>query len=396
MPSYEHRGKNSYRLTVETEAGINKERGRERKTVKLPEGLTPKKQKEWLEAEWYQFKTEVESGAFITPEKMILSVFVVEWKNKYSKGRYAPKTESLHDYLLTLILPYIGHLKLCDIKTLHIIQYFSDIQDLEKRKGGKKKPYSQTTLISLHKLLKGIFDLAVTWNVIKVSPMAGLKYPKLKKKKADCYNEEEAKTLFQSLESEPLVFKTIVILATTTGLREGEISGLERKHINLKTGVIQVEQQMIYTKQNGLQITDTKTDDGNRKVSIPKLVVDLLKEVFKQSSIDRAKLGSLWKGWKDNDRQFVFNTSTGAPYGPAYISGRWINFRKKAGLREIKFHELRHTSASLLINKGVHAKVISERLGHSDIKITMNTYGHVFQKADHAAAEMFDDIFQTK
>jgi integrase len=124
--------------------------------------------------------------------------------------------------------------------------------------------------------------------------------------------------------------------------------------------------------------------------------VDLLKEVFKQSSIDRVKLGSLWKGWKDGDRQFVFNTSSGAPYGPVYISGRWINFRKKAGLREIKFHELRHTSASLLINKGVHAKVISERLGHSDIKITMNTYGHVFQKADHAAADMFDDIFQTK
>lgn len=287
-------------------------------------------------------------------------------------------------------------MKLCDIKTLHVLQYFNDIQDLEKRKAGKKEAYSQSTLISLHKLLKGIFDLAVTWNVIKVSPMAGLKYPKLKKKKADCYNEEEAITLFQSLEREPLVFKTIVILATTTGLREGEISGLERKHIDLKTGVIQVEQQMIYTKQNGLQITDTKTDDGNRKISIPKLVVDLLKEVFKQSSIDRAKLGSLWKGWKDGDRQFVFNTSTGAPYGPVYISGRWINFRNKAGLRRIKFHELRHTSASLLINKGVHAKVISERLGHSDIKITMNTYGHVFQKADHAAADMFDDIFQTK
>jgi integrase len=72
---------------------------------------------------------------------------------------------------------------------------------------------------------------------------------------------------------------------------------------------------------------------------------------------------------------------------------RWIDFVKDCGLRYIKFHELRHTSASLLINSGVHSKIVSDRLGHSDITITMNTYSHVFEEAEHAAADTFETLF---
>jgi integrase len=98
------------------------------------------------------------------------------------------------------------------------------------------------------------------------------------------------------------MFKGIVILAITTGLRRGEIAGLEWKHINLDKGVIRVEQQMIYTKKVQHQITDPKSTDGNRKVSIPPFVIDLLKLVRKQTMKDRDRLGSNWKG---DNRQFV-------------------------------------------------------------------------------------------
>ncbi|WP_438491064.1 site-specific integrase [Paenibacillus sp. IHBB 3054] len=390
MPSYEHRGKSSYRLTVETEADINQVRGRERKTVKVPEGLTAKKQKEWLDAEWYKFKAEIEAGAYIAPDKMIFSAFVEEWKTKFAKGKYAPKTEELNDFLLdNLILPFIGHIKLCDFTTMRLVSYFSEIPKPEFRKSKKKEQLAQSTLISLHRLLKNIFSVAVTWKAIPVSPMNGLKYPKPKKTKANCYNKREAQQLTTLLDKEAFAFKVIIILAITTGLRRGEIAGLEWRHVNLDKRTITIEQQMVYTKKTGHTITDPKTDDASRTVSIPQLVVDLLKELRKHSIRERDRLGSEWKG---DDRLHVFTTSTGSPYRSTYITNRWIEFVKESGLRYIKFHELRHTSASLLINSGVHSKIVSERLGHSDISITMNTYAHVFEEAEHAAAEIFDTI----
>jgi integrase len=391
MPSYEHRGKNSYRLTVETEAGISQTRGRERKTVKLPEDLTPKKQKEWLDAEWYKFKAEVEAGAYIAPEKMVFSAFVEEWKTKHAKGLYAVKTEEMNDYLLDiLILPYLGHIKLCDFTTMHIVSFMNKIPDPEFRKSKKKKPLAQSTMNSLHRLLKNIFDVAVTWKVITSSPMDGLKYPKSKKTKANCYNKDEAQQLTTLLDKKPFAFKVIILLAITTGLRRGEIAGLEWRHINLDKKTITIEQQMVYTKKTGHTITDPKTEDANRNVSIPQLVVDLLKELRKQSIKEREKLGGEWRG---DDRLHVFTTATGLPYRAPYITARWIEFVKQSGLRYIKFHELRYTSASLLINSGVHSKVVSDRLGHSDIRITMNTYAHVFEEAEHAAAGVFDTMF---
>ncbi|WP_150273642.1 site-specific integrase [Paenibacillus tepidiphilus] len=394
MPSYEHRGKNSYRLTVETEAGINQKRGRELKTVKVPEGLSPKKQKDWLDAEWHKFKAEVEAGAYIAPEKMVFSAFVEEWKTKHAKGLYAVKTEEMNEYLLdNLFLPHLGHFKLYDFKTMHIVSFMNKIPYPKFRKSKKKKPLAQSTMISLHRLLKNIFEVAVAWKVITSSPMDGLKYPKRKKTKANCYNKQEAQQLTVLLDKEPLAFKVIIVLAITTGLRRGEIAGLEWRHINLDKGTITIEQQMVYTKKTGHTITDPKTQDANRLVSIPQLVVDLLKELRKQSIREREKLGSEWKG---DDRLHVFTTAIGSPYRATYISNRWIEFIKDSGLRYIKFHELRHTSASLLINSGVHSKVVSDRLGHSDIRITMNTYGHVFEEAEHAAAEVFDSMLRTK
>ncbi|WP_025681152.1 site-specific integrase [Paenibacillus massiliensis] len=391
MPSYEHRGKNSYRLTVETEPGAGKSRGRERKTVRLPEGLSPKKQKEWLDTEWYKFKAEVETGNYITPEKMTLSAFYLEWKEKYARGKYAPKTDALNDFLFTsLIEPYLGNIKLSDFTTLRLVNYFNNIADPEFRNSEKKTRLSASTMTGIHRLLKNIFDVAVTWKVIPLSPLEGLKYPKPKKTKAKCYNKQESQKLLELLEREPLVFRVIVTLAVTAGLRRGEIAGLEWRHLDLNKGIITIDQQMVYTKETGNIITPPKSEDGNRKVSIPKFVIGLLKQVRKQA----AKMDIPLDGeWKDSNRQFVLRNSTGAPCTPSYITYCWIKFLKETDLPYVKFHELRHTSASLLINSGVHSKIVSDRLGHSDIKITINTYAHVFEEAEQQSAEVLDNLF---
>lgn len=393
--SIEKRGPASWRLTVEVGSEADGTRYRRRKTITIEDKAllkTKKALQEYLDDELKKFKFEVEAGEYISPDKARFADFVNEWRTKYAIKEYAPKTLSLTEHLLkNYICPYFDHYRMPDIKTMHIVTFFDKMSKPGVRKDGKNEPFSPSTLTSMHRLLRVIFKTAVTWQVLKKSPMEGLKYPKLPKRRAACYDEEESTQLLKALQGEPLQWKVMIMLAITTGMRRGEICGLEWKHLNLDEGIAEVEQAIIYTKATKKKLTDPKTDGSARKLSIPDLVVDLLKIHRAESFKRRDSLGSKWKGEKD--RFFVFTGPFGEPYTLEYISTKWKSFTEEKGLRFIKFHGLRHTSASLLIYKGIHAKVISERLGHSNINITMNTYGHVFRKADEAAAKTFDAMF---
>lgn len=136
-------------------------------------------------------------------------------------------------------------------------------------------------------------------------------------------------------------------------------------------------------------VKEPKTKSSKRKVALPTSMLEELKEYYLFKQGERDKIGDLWNGGEYN---FVFCH----PDGKAFHQERpylWFRaFLKKNKLRYIKFHTLRHTSATLLINQGVHAKIISERLGHGNIQVTMNTYGFALSSADKAAAEKFDSI----
>lgn len=386
MASIEKRGENSYRLVVESGYDAAGKRQKKYKPIKIEEKLTPKKLKDYLNEELLKFKIEVEAGEYISPEKMAFVAFSEEWRSKYALKEYSAKSMELNDYLLSHINPHIGRLKLCDIKPMHIVQLFGSVQE------GRKKPLSANTLTSMHRLLRVIFNTAIAWQLITKSPMAGLKYPKKMKSKTSFYDENESLKLLTTLEEEPLVWRALIVVAITTGLRRGEICGLEWKHINLDKKFIEIDQQLVYTKATQKIVKAPKSEGANRKVSIPQMAVDLLADVRSYTKKEKFRMGSRWKNEGEHD--FVFRTGTGSSFTPEYLSSKWRDFLKAKELRHINFHALRHTSASLLINEGIHAKVISERLGHSDIGITMNTYGHVFKKADEVAANTFDDIFQ--
>lgn len=100
--------------------------------------------------------------------------------------------------------------------------------------------------------------------------------------------------------------------------------------------------------------------------------------------------------WIEQDREWLFHSFDGTHLYPTSPSKHWKNFIDGHNFKYIRLHDLRHTSASLLIAQGVHAKIISERLGHADISVTMNTYGHAFKSADRAAADKLDNFFKVK
>lgn len=393
MASYQKRGENSYLLVVEAGYDAKGKRIKRTRTLRITEKFTPKKLKEHLELELAKFKMAIEAGEYIAPEKMTFSSFVEEWREKYAPSELGAKT--LENYLYQInnrLIPEFGHLRIDQIKPLHIVTFLKELQDEGNRQDGNEGKLSSSMIQYIHRVLKNIFERAVDWKLINTSPLEGVKKPKAEQAETEVYDETEAYMLLQAIESEPLMWRVMVKLALTTGLRRGELLGLEWKHIEVGDGVgtIDVRQSLTYVKDIGYLIKEPKTKKSIRKVSIPSTLLPELKTLKKQSTKARIQEEELWKEGK---HFFVFSASKGKPLYPTRINTWWPDFIKRHNLKYIRFHDLRHTSATLLINKGVHAKIISERLGHANISTTMNIYGHTLRSAEQEAAKHFNSLF---
>jgi integrase len=387
MAYIEKRGKDSFRLVVDTGFGADGKRIRRTKTVKC-------KNKSEAKKELAKFLTEVEAGEYIAPEKMTFTSFVDEWKEKYAVKHLSPKTFDVYlTYLNKRILPEFGFLRLNDIKSIHIIDFLNKLQKEGARGDGKPGTLSSATVQYHYRILSNIFNRAVEWKIIKESPVKAVKKPKVEQKRAKVFTEEQVHLLMYALKEEDLKWRVIVSLAITTGMRRGELLALDWENVNLDKGKIHINRSLTYTKEQKHIFKETKTRNSTRIVSLSKGVQTLLAEYKIEKNKQKLLTGDKWEG-KNNF--LLFSQWNGAPMHPSSITTWWRRFLIKHNLTSITFHELRHTSATLLINQGVHMKTISARLGHSKIGITMDLYGHALESADEAAAEKMDLLFNEK
>lgn len=388
MGYIQERGKNSYRLTVVIGYKDDGSKIYEYKTVKAK---NPTEAKKLLTL----FEAEILNGQYVKPEKMTLNVFFKDWLEKYADDPNNLSPDTRQNYINifeTRILPQYGHMKLGDIKTIHIVNFMNDLRKDDRRLDGKEGKLSDSTIANCYRAFNNVLSRATEWKFIKDNPAKGVKVPKAKSKKSDVYSKEELEKLLLILNDYPLHYRILIQLAVSTGARQGEIAALEWKHINMENNTILLEQSLTEVKKKGVQIKTTK-NKRQRTVSIPKGLVTLLKKYKAQTNQERLAIkDQMDPNWQD--RYFVFANEFGKPVRPDSIGQWWSRFKERHKIKNIRFHDLRHTSATLLINKGVHAKVISERLGHADISTTMNIYGHVLEEADQAAASHFDDLFE--
>ncbi|MFJ2042180.1 tyrosine-type recombinase/integrase [Paenibacillus taichungensis] len=401
MASIQKRGKSSFLLVVEVGEDTKGKRDKHTKTIRVEESLlkTPKKLRDHLNEELMKFKIEVESGVYIRLDKMKFSNFVDEWIKKFLE-KHLESTSQLN-YLFHLnkrILPYFGHMQINKIKPLHIESYLDELSKSKKEKHSTQEEdkLGSATLVYNFRVLRSIFIKATEWKVIQQNPMDGVKKPKEIQKEVEVYSEDEVSILFDLLENEELFFQALIYLATTTGMRRAELLGLEWKHIDFKNGIIDIKQSIPMFKDGVPVIKDPKNKGSKRRVVIPRIVLNKLEEFKKKSQKDQLSSEDTWLG---GEHRFLFAHENGIPYYPHNLTDRWMAFHKKNkqhGLKYIRLHDLRHTSATLLINSGVHAKIISSRLGHSKIGTTMNVYGHVIESADRTAAEKFEGLFGKK
>lgn len=378
-------GSKAYKLTIELGYAPDGSRIRKRKTIKARDFGKKELGKRELNAELDKFKNEVNNEEHRDIEKMTFAAFIERWKKGYLVDK-EEKTQQNYSHLVSKrISPFFGNKAMDKITSFHVMDFLGKLRD---------EGMGANSIVKYYRVLRSIFHWAKEWNVIKDNPMDGVPKPKETDYNADVYSEEEVAQLFEALQHEKPMFRVLILLAVTAGLRRGELLGLEWKHINLNAGIIDVRQSIPMYKDQQPVIKEPKTKNSIRKVSIPAFVIAELDKFSLQARKERLQVGDKWQG---GDRFFLFANKYGLPFYPKSLSDMWRDFIKRnPGLKYIRFHDLRHTSATLLINKGVHAKTISSRLGHSNIKTTMNIYGHAMQSADRAAAEVFDTLFEIK
>ncbi|CAM4019957.1 tyrosine-type recombinase/integrase [Mesobacillus zeae] len=385
MAYIEKRGKSSFRLNVVI--GYDK-KGKallERKNVKAKNATEAKKLLTLFEA-------EILNGKYVkVDDRMTLDLFFDEWLEKHAKENLTPDTcQNYVNIIRKRILPVYGHMKLKDIKPIHIVNFVDDLKKNGKRLDGKEGSLSASSIANCHRAFNNLLSFAVKLELIKDNPAKAVKPPKVKIKKSDVYSKEEIEVLISNLEKYPLRWQVLIMLALTAGAREGEIAALEFKHIDFEKCRIQIEQSLTEVTGKGIKLKQTKNERW-RYVSVPSSLLTMLKRLKVQRSQEQMIVGDM-REWTSHF--FIFANEFGKPIRPDSISQWWKRFTTRHKMKHIRFHELRHTSATLLINEGVHAKVISERLGHADISTTMNIYGHVLTEADQTAAQHFDSLFR--
>lgn len=394
--SYEKRGKKSWRLTVELGYDANGERIRERKTIKVDEPAilrAPKRLEDHLNLELAKFQLAVEAGNYINPEKMTFNSFLDKFVNEFVLIDLEITTQDNYQFHINKrIRPYFGSMYMNQIKTLHLTHYLNVyLRSPEARLDGKTDPLGSATIIYNYRVLRSIFDKAVEWNVLKEedNPMKDIKKPKEDDiEEKQFYDEKEIKLLFKALEKEPIHIRVFIMLAVTTGMRRGEMAGLEWKNIDLDNGIINIIQTIPKFKNGQPIIKGPKNKKSKRKIAISPAMIEELKLYKQKWESDRDLSGDKWQG---GAYEFIFYRTHGLPSDPQRLTKRWIAFHRKHQLKPIRLHELRHTSVSWMIFKKVHLEAIARRVGHSNTKM-MEIYGHIFESVDKAASSVFDDM----
>lgn len=253
----------------------------------------------------------------------------------------------------------------------------------------KADKLSGTTALHYHRLISSMLTKAVKWQMLISNPCQRVEAPRAETKEAEYMDERETQRFLECLCEEPLQYRAMVITSLYTGMRRGELCGLEWVDIDLGDGLIDITRTSLYLPQRGIFDDDTKTKSSRRVIKVPPEVIDILSEHKAEQNKARVLMGDRWQ-----DSGKVFTKWDGSPIYPGTIT-RWISdFVKRHDLPPIHLHSLRHTNATLLIASGADLRTVSKRLGHSNMTTTGNIYTHAIQAADERAATLLGDILR--
>ncbi len=325
----------------------------------------------------------LDRGQYLKYENMTVGEFLNLWLVEHAKHNMKQSTFSNREIMIhKRIVPAIGNILLEDLKPIHFKRFYNQLAD-----AGLSAQY----IHSMHSLMRSAFKHAFKWQISKTYIMEHVDAPKLtSKKQLQTWTlEQSVKFLKYTSELQNEYCHIAYVLAIFTGMRRGEVLGLRWSDINLEKKTLQVVQSVYRNNGQAPTIQTPKTANSTRSITLPDNVIDELRSHKIKQNQMRLLFGAAYL-----DHGLVCPNPNGAPMDPRLLYGHFTKCAKQAGLPAIRFHDLRHTHATIMLQLGEHPKVVSERLGHSNVNITLNTYSHVLPNMQEDAARKLFDAFK--
>ena len=360
------------------------ENGKPRQKRKTVFGKTQREVKEKIEA-LRQHKRDY--GAFPKDSKLRVGDFLNNWLDD-QRSRVSASTHARYEGIVRNHLCNTAGNRLSQLTEAKVRQLLSNME----KDGASKSQRHQT-----YAVLNNAMNQAKAQGKIQIHPCDNIQKPKPDRRDIYPLTPEQSRFLFDITKESR--FHAVFVVAVTSGMRQGEIFGLLWRNVDLDKGVITVSRSLQEVSGRHT-LKETKTRAGQRRVTLPRITVDVLREHRASSTRES------WKRSKSEPEQqkyewasdLVFTDSKGGPIRKSnFLRNVWHPARKQLceefNLTQFTFHDLRHTAASDLLLQGEHPKVVQERLGQSSIQMTMDTYSHLVQVMDERAASRIDDLY---
>jgi integrase len=313
----------------------------------------------------------VQDGMPLSPERVTFGNFVITWLGDV-KSTLRPRTHERYESLLRLhALPGLGRVKLSKVTPDMLQRLYTD-----RIEAG----LAPSTVAQLHRVLHRMLDHALRWGLTPRNPSALVRPPRVPRQEIRILEVEQAATLLRTVSGDRL--EAVYVLALHTGMRQGELFGLQWNAVDLDDGSLRVDTALHWTR-DGWQLVEPKTPTSRRKIPLNVSVTAALRRHRAKQSEEALRLGPAWQ-----DTGLVFTNRAGGPLSPQnFLRREFYPTLIRAGVPRITFHQLRHTAASLVIAAGVPIPQVSRLLGHADSVVTMRIYAHALPSREREATD---------
>lgn len=319
--------------------------------------------------------SEQQQGMLPMNSKATVQEYIEIWLEEVHKPIVKLSTYNLYKIIIRIyIVPGLGQIKLQSLMPQHVQSFYS-----KKLREG----LSPKSINNIHGVLHKALANAVRWNLLARNVCDLVTPPRWVRTEKTVLTPEQARHLLAEVKERDL--EGFLTLALTTGMRVGELMALHWADIDLIQGSLQVRRTVNYIKGHGYVESDPKTSKSRRRINLPRFVV----EVLTKHQIQQVKQRAGNEGWVDQG--LVFTNALGGHMARTTIRERFNRILKKAGLPHVRFHDLRHSAATILLSWGIHPKVVQEILGHSQISMTLDTYSHVLPSMQDEVTKKWDD-----
>jgi len=354
-----------------------------------------KKKQQWMSVKGTRKEAErrlaevlhqLDTGGFVKPTELTVAGFLHQWLRDYvSHGVRPVSAQGYSQWIERHIIPELGKLKLIQLQPLHIQNFYHKL--IENGRIDGNGGLSPQSVLHIHRLLHNALSHGVKWGIIGRNVADAVDPPRVRQKQMKSMDAEGVNCLLEA--SRETIYHPLFHLAVFTGMRRSELLGLRWCDVDLDMATVSVTQVLHHLRNGQIVFLEPKTPRSKRQIDLPPTAVIALRE-HKQ----RKEVEYLMSGTPLSPEDLVFTNPEGKPLLPTSVTHAFTKMVRRIDLYGIRFHDLRHTHASLMLRQGVNIKALQERLGHSTITTTLDIYAHVTPGMQKEAALRFDEALQ--